>query len=81
MLKSTYAGLADIDLSAVVVDEVRVIGSRCGPFPEAMNALARQAVDVRSMISRVFSIDKAIDAFAAAADPENVKVLLKINPR
>ena len=49
--------------------------------PEAMNALARQAVDVRSMISRVFSIDKAIDAFAAAADPENVKVLLKINPR
>ena len=81
VLKSTYAGLADIDLSAVVVDEIRVIGSRCGPFPEALNALARQAVDVRSMISRVFVIDKAIEAFAAAADPENVKVLLKINPR
>jgi len=81
VLKSTYAGPADIDLSAVVVDEIRVIGSRCGPFPEALNALARQAVDVRSMISRVFAIDKAIDAFAAAADPENVKVLLKINPR
>lgn len=81
VLKSTYAGRADIDLSAVVIDEVRVIGSRCGPFPEAIDALARQAVDVRSMISRVFSIDKAIDAFAAAADPENVKVLLKINPR
>lgn len=81
VLKSTYAGPADIDLSPVVVDEIRVIGSRCGPFPEALNALARQAVDVRSMISRVFAIDKAIDAFAAAADPENVKVLLKINPR
>ncbi|MCH8146884.1 MAG: hypothetical protein IH987_02690, partial [Planctomycetes bacterium] len=81
VLKSTYAGLAAIDLSAVVIDEVRVIGSRCGPFPEAIDALARQAVDVRSMISRVFSIDKAIDAFAAAADPENVKVLLKISPR
>lgn len=81
VLKSTYAGSADIDLSAIVIDEVRVIGSRCGPFPEAINALARKAVDVQSMLLRVFPIDKAVDAFAAAVDPENIKVLLKINPR
>lgn len=80
VLKSTCTDPAAPNLAALVVNEVTLIGSRCGPFPEAIDALARQAVEVRSMISRTFPIEKATEAFAAAADPENIKVLLKINP-
>jgi 2-desacetyl-2-hydroxyethyl bacteriochlorophyllide A dehydrogenase len=81
VLKSTYAEPCETDLSPAVVNEIQVIGSRCGPFPEALNALAREAIEVRSMISRIFPLEDATDAFEAAAKPENVKVLFKINPR
>lgn len=81
VLKSTHADTASLNLTPIVVDEVTVLGSRCGPFPEALNALARQAIDVRSLISRTYPLERALDAFEAANDPENVKVLLKINPR
>ncbi len=81
VLKSTYANPEPLDLSPIVVNEVKVLGSRCGPFPEAINALARQAVDVRSMISKSFPVERAVDAFQAAQDPDNIKILLKINQR
>jgi len=81
VLKSTYAKPGALNLAPIVVHEINLIGSRCGPFPEAINALARQAVDVRCMISRTFPIEQADEAFEAAKDPQNVKVLLKINPR
>lgn len=78
VLKSTYAETASPNLAPIVIDEVTLLGSRCGPFPEAINALARQAIEVRSMISRTFPIEQALDAFSAARDPRNVKILLKI---
>jgi threonine dehydrogenase-like Zn-dependent dehydrogenase len=81
VLKSTYADAGPVNLAPLVVNEVTLLGSRCGPFPEAINALARQAVEVRSMISRTFPIEQAADAFKAAADPANIKILLKIKPR
>ena len=81
VLKSTYAEPAPLNLAPLVVHEVNLRGSRCGPFPEAINALARQAVDVRSMISHTFPLDRALEAFEAAGNPENVKILLKVNPR
>jgi len=77
VLKSTYADAATPNLAPLVVDEVTLLGSRCGPFPEAIDALARKAVEVRSMISRTFPIEQALDAFAAARDPQNLKILLK----
>jgi len=80
VLKSTYAKGTVPNLAPVVVDEVRVIGSRCGPFGEALNALARQAVDVRSMITKVVPLDQALAAFEAVRKPETVKILLKVNP-
>ncbi len=76
VLKSTCAESAPLDLSPLVVDEVTLVGNRCGPFPEAIHALARQAVEVRSMISRTYPPDRAVEAFAAAADPDNLKILL-----
>jgi threonine dehydrogenase-like Zn-dependent dehydrogenase len=81
VLKSTHAGEGSPNLAPIVINEVMLLGSRCGPFPEAINALARQAVDVRSMISRTFPIEQAAEALEAAQSPQNVKILLRVNPR
>lgn len=81
VLKSTYAGAASLDLAPAVIHEVQIIGSRCGPFPQAIESLQRRQIEVSSMISRSMRIDRGVEAFEAAADPRNVKVLLKINPR
>lgn len=79
VLKSTCAKAGPLNLAPLVIHEVTLLGSRCGPFPEAINALARQAVDVRSMISRTCSIEQVAEAFEAARDPNNIKILLNIN--
>lgn len=78
VLKSTCREPGALNLAPIVVNEVKVQGSRCGPFGEAINALMRQAVDVRSMISRTFPIDRALEAFDASKDSTNVKILLRI---
>ncbi len=80
VLKSTYAGGGQIDLTPLVVNEVTMVGSRCGPFGDAIQSLARKQIDVLPMISRSMKIEKAVEAFEAAADRKNVKVLLKVNP-
>lgn len=81
VLKSTY-GDGDAkgpNLAAAVVNEVRIIGSRCGPFQEAINALARGAIEVRTMISKAYPLDKGVEAFAAAGDPRNLKVMIRMD--
>lgn len=80
VLKSTYAMNATVDLSPLVIHEINLIGSRCGPFPEAIQALARRAIEVRPLISKTLPIERAEEAFVVAASSENVKVLLAINP-
>lgn len=78
ILKSTYAGLPQANLTRVVVDEIRVIGSRCGPFPSAIRALEHQLVDVESLIETRYKLDDALEAMAYAAQPAVLKVLLDI---
>ncbi len=78
VLKTTIAGRYDIDLSQIVIDEIRVQGSRCGPFPRAIGALAARQVPVNRLIGATYSLDKAEDAFRAAAEPGAKKVLLKV---
>jgi len=80
VLKSTHADDAAIDLAPAVVNEVTVVGSRCGPFPDAIQALARRDIDVSSMVARTFKIERGLEAFEASADRSNIKVLLRINP-
>ncbi len=80
VLKSTYAGDGAVDLAPVVINEFDVMGSRCGPFPDAINALACGQVDVESLISRQVPLDRGVEAFAMAADPRYIKILLKVNP-
>jgi len=81
VLKSTYANGGQIDLAPAVINEVNIIGSRCGPFADAIASLTRRQIDVRAMISRVISIDRGIEAFELSGEANTVKVLLKINPR
>ena len=66
VLKSTYAEPAAIDLAPAVVNEIRVVGSRCGPFPAALQLLAERRVDVDELISAVFPLERGGDALAAA---------------
>lgn len=76
VLKSTYAQPPTIDLAPIVIHEVTVAGNRCGPFAEALRLLERGAVQVEPLISRTYPLSQGVEAFAAAADRANVKVLL-----
>lgn len=78
VLKSTYVGGAPINLTCLVVNEVTLLGSRCGPFPEAIAALARKDIDVESMISRQLPLSRGLEAFELARNPRCIKVLLKV---
>lgn len=66
------------DLSQLVINEIEVIGSRCGPFPDALQGLSSQKIDVLSLISRRMKLSDGVDALTAASQPENIKVLLEL---
>ena len=78
LLKTTTSDKYEVDLSRIVVNEVTVQGSRCGPFPPAIDALAERKIQLAPLISRVFPMEKAMDAIAYAQEPTSIKVLLKI---
>lgn len=77
VLKSTYAAPEPVDLAPIVINEIRVIGSRCGAFAPALKLLAEGRVDVAPLISATLPLDRAEEAFQAAADPAYIKVLLR----
>jgi threonine dehydrogenase-like Zn-dependent dehydrogenase len=77
VLKSTFTAGAPLNLAPLVVNEVTLVGSRCGPFSDALQSLARGQIDVESMISRKLPLERGVEAFAMAADPRYIKVLLK----
>jgi threonine dehydrogenase-like Zn-dependent dehydrogenase len=79
ILKSTSANSAELNLAPVVINEVSVIGSRCGRFAPAVEALASGKVDPRPLISAAYPLANALAALEAARDPQNFKVLLKID--
>jgi len=76
VLKSTFAGDTALDLSAVVVDEITIVGSRCGPFAPALAALASGAVAVAPLVEARLPLAGAMDAVARAGSPGTLKVLL-----
>ncbi|OCR01654.1 alcohol dehydrogenase [Oscillatoriales cyanobacterium USR001] len=78
VLKSTYAGALTFDASALVVDEITLIGSRCGPFKPALQLLAQNQVNVNYLIHGRYFLDEGIAAFAKAQSPGVLKVLLEI---
>jgi len=76
VLKSTYTGIPQADLTRIAVDEVRVIGSRCGPFDSALRLLSAGLVDVESLVEARYPIEQGIEAFEHAARKGAYKVLL-----
>ncbi|HEY6061019.1 MAG TPA: alcohol dehydrogenase catalytic domain-containing protein [Gemmatimonadales bacterium] len=76
VMKSTYADRLTLDASAVVVNELTLVGSRCGPFPKALALLAAGAVDVMPLVTARYPLERALDAFEHAQRPGTLKVLL-----
>jgi threonine dehydrogenase-like Zn-dependent dehydrogenase len=76
VLKSTYAGRLTLDASALVVDEIRVVGSRCGPFASALRLLAEGKIDPRPLVDARYPLARAVEAFEHAGRPGALKVLV-----
>ncbi len=74
--KSTYHGLTKIDLSFLVVNEIRLFGSRCGSFEKALDFLEEEPILLEEMVDAEFPLEDAGKAFERASDPETIKVLL-----
>ena len=80
VLKTTVAPQTNaqpIDMSPLVINEIQLIGSRCGPFTEALTALAEKKIDVLSLISRRMKLANGVEALRIAADGDVIKVLLE----
>ena len=79
VLKSTVATGKELNLAPIVIDEITVLGSRCGQFPPALRLLKNNRVDFKSFISGVYSIDNAIEAFEANKQKDTLKILIKMD--
>jgi threonine dehydrogenase-like Zn-dependent dehydrogenase len=77
VLKSTVAGEQSFPLAAAVVNEVTLVGSRCGPFGPALEALTEGSIDPRPMISARYPLEEAEKALRRAAEPGVLKVLVE----
>ena len=79
VLKSTYQGEAlPVNLTSIVVDEITLVGSRCGPFEPAIRLLAHNQIDVESLIQARFSLDDGVAAFERAARKGTLKVIVEM---
>ena len=77
VLKSTFHGQNEVDLTSIVVDEVAIVGSRCGPFAPALRLLDQRLVDVEPMITSIYPLSDALAAFERAGTKGTLKVLLR----
>ncbi|MFN3741061.1 MAG: MDR/zinc-dependent alcohol dehydrogenase-like family protein [Anaerolineales bacterium] len=77
VMKSTYKGDLRVNFSSLVVDEVQILGSRCGPFEPALRLLESGRVDPTPLIMDEFPLEKGLQAFERAAQPGVLKVLLR----
>ena len=77
VMKSTYAGSPPVDMTKIVVGEITVVGSRCGPFAPAVRLLQQGQVAVEDLITAVYPLRDALTAFEKAAEPGVLKILLK----
>ena len=79
ILKSTIAASKEFNLAAIVIDEITVVGSRCGQFAPALRLLESKRIDVKPLISDIYPIEKSIEAFERNKEKSSVKVLVKID--
>jgi alcohol dehydrogenase len=74
VLKSTFHGAQEMPFAPIVIDEISIVGSRCGPFEPALRLLEKNLVDVESLISAEFPLSRGVEAFQVAMTPGMVKV-------
>ena len=79
VLKSTFHGAQEMPFAPIVIDEVSIVGSRCGPFEPALRLLEKNLIDVESMISTEYPLARGVEAFHAAATPGMLKVQIKMS--
>ena len=77
VLKSTFHGKTELEAAPVVVDEMSIVGSRCGRFAPALELLAANAVDVEGLIHEEFPLAEGVRAVQRAAEPGVLKVLIR----
>ena len=78
VLKSTYHGTLNFNPAPLVINEITLVGSRCGLFPAAIRALERELIDPLPLISAVFPFDRAEEAFLRSQEAGVFKVLLRM---
>lgn len=76
VMKSTYKGDVTVNFSSIVVDEINIIGSRCGPFEPALRLMEKREVDPTVLIANEYSLKDSLKAFEKAAQPGVLKVLV-----
>ncbi|MBW2456441.1 MAG: alcohol dehydrogenase catalytic domain-containing protein [Deltaproteobacteria bacterium] len=78
VLKSTLAAQATVDLAPLVIDEISVVGSRCGPFAPALEALATRRISVAPLVVARYPLAEGVAALERAARPGTLKVVLEM---
>ncbi|MFN0051751.1 MAG: MDR/zinc-dependent alcohol dehydrogenase-like family protein [Planctomycetales bacterium] len=78
VLKTTVAGEQTLALAPVVIDEVTVVGSRCGPFPRALQALANHEIDVEPLITGIVPLEEGVAALERVRTTPVLKVLFDV---
>ena len=77
VLKTTIAGEHKVSLAPLVINEITVVGSRCGPFAPALDALRERSVSVTPLIEKVYPLSEGVEAVAHAGSPGARKILLR----
>lgn len=78
VLKTTIADQATVDTNQIVIDEITITGSRCGPFEPAIKALSEKTVDVKPLICKTFDLEDGIEALNYTIEKKAMKALLRI---
>jgi len=79
VLKTTVAGSQSLALAPIVIDEVTIVGSRCGPFPTALLALRRRQIDVAPLVEGIYPLDEAETALRRAQNEPVLKLILAVD--
>jgi len=76
VMKSTFHAPARFDATKLVVDEITMLGSRCGEFPTALDLLKQGQIKVQPLLSKVFTLEEGLEAFEYLERPACLKVCL-----
>ena len=79
VLKSTFHGAQEMPFAPIVIDEIAIVGSRCGPFEPALRLLEKKLVDVEALMDSEFPIARGVEAFERAVQPGVLKVQVIMN--